>query len=121
MLAQRGQGCRAYARFAALCALSQVVRVLGARAPQQEMTQSRVMRRRIRRLSSQILLAQLAILVVSMLVGFLLLAQTARSNLDSDYQARAAAIAQTFAGMPEIQNCMANGGTGCDATVQNLA
>ena len=79
------------------------------------------MRRRIRRLSSQILLAQLAILVVSMLVGFLLLAQTARSNLDADYQARAAAIAQTFAGMPEIQNCMANGGTGCDATVQNLA
>ena len=51
------------------------------------------MRRRIRRLSSQILLAQLAILAASMLIGFLLLAQTARANLDADYQARAAAIA----------------------------
>ncbi len=79
------------------------------------------MRRRIRRLSSQILLAQLAILAVSMLIGFLLLAQTARANLDADYQARAAAIAQTFAGIPDIQNCMTNGGTGCATTVQDLA
>ncbi|KQR51270.1 histidine kinase [Leifsonia sp. Leaf336] len=79
------------------------------------------MRRRIRRLSSQILLAQLAILAASMLIGFLLLAQTARANLDADYQARAAAIAQTFAGMPDIQNCMTTGGTGCATTVQNLA
>ncbi|MCI0157042.1 sensor histidine kinase [Leifsonia shinshuensis] len=79
------------------------------------------MRRRIRRLSSQILLAQLAILAASMLIGFLLLAQTARANLDADYQARAAAIAQTFAGIPDIQNCMTSGGTGCAATVQELA
>ena len=56
-----------------------------------------------------------------MLIGFLLLAQTARANLDADYQARAAAIAQTFAGIPDIQNCMATGGTACDTTVQNLA
>ncbi len=80
-----------------------------------------MMRRRIRRLSSQILLAQLAILAVSMLIGFLLLAQTARANLDADFQARAAAIAQTFAGIPDVQNCLANGGPGCAATVQSLA
>lgn len=56
-----------------------------------------------------------------MLIGFLLLAQTARANLDADYQARAAAIAQTFAGIPDIQNCMTSGGTGCTSTVQDLA
>lgn len=56
-----------------------------------------------------------------MLIGFLLLAQTARANLDSDYQARAAAIAQTFAGIPDIQDCLAYGGPGCAASVQSLA
>ncbi|MGN7797650.1 ATP-binding protein [Leifsonia sp. 22587] len=79
------------------------------------------MRRRIRRLSSQILLAQVAILTASMLIGFLLFAQTARSNLDADYQARAAGIAQTFAGIPEIRACMTSGGPDCATTVQTLA
>ncbi|WP_158866121.1 sensor histidine kinase [Leifsonia sp. AG29] len=79
------------------------------------------MRRRIKRLSSQILLAQLVILTASMAIGFALFAQTARSNLDADYQARAAAIAQTFAGIPAIQTCISTGGPDCAATVQNLA
>ncbi|MEO7018402.1 MAG: sensor histidine kinase [Leifsonia sp.] len=79
------------------------------------------MRRRIRKLSSQIFLAQLVILTVSMAVGFALFAQTARGNLDEDFEARAALIAQTFAGIPTIQRCMADGGPGCDATIQDLA
>lgn len=79
------------------------------------------MRRRIRRLSSQILLAQVAILTASMAIGFVLFAQTARSNLDTDYQARAAGIAQTFAGIPEIRACMTSGGPECASTVQSLA
>ena len=79
------------------------------------------MRRRIRRLSSQILLAQVAILTASMVIGFVLFAQTARSNLDADYQARAAGIAQTFAGIPEIRSCMTSGGPDCATTVQALA
>jgi two-component system CitB family sensor kinase len=80
-----------------------------------------VVRRRIRKLSSQILLAQMLILIVSIGVGFVLFAQTARSNLDQAFQTRAAAIAQTFAGIPAIRSCMADGGPGCASTVQDLA
>ena len=58
------------------------------------------MRRRIRKLSSQIFLAQLVILVVSLAIAFALFATTARDNLDHEYQARAAAIAETFAEIP---------------------
>lgn len=77
--------------------------------------------RRIRKLSSQIFLAQLLILIVSIGVGFVLFAQTARSNLDEAFQSRAAAIAQTFAGIPSIRSCISDGGAGCATTVQNLA
>lgn len=79
------------------------------------------MRRWIRKLSSQIFLAQLVILIVSMGAGFALFAQTARGNLDADFQARAAAIAQTFAEVPAIRDCMASDGAGCAATIQHLA
>ena len=79
------------------------------------------MRRRIRKISTQVFLAQVVILILSMAVGFALFAQTARANLDQDFQARAAAIAETFAGNPAIQECLANGGSGCATTVQNLA
>ncbi len=79
------------------------------------------MRRRIRKISTQVFLAQVVILVLTMVVGFVLFAQTARGNLDQDFQARAATIAETFAGYPTIQKCLADGGPGCDATVQNLA
>ena len=67
------------------------------------------------------MLAQVAILTASMVIGFVLFAQTARSNLDADYQARAAGIAQTFAGIPEIRSCMTSGGPDCATTVQALA
>jgi two-component system CitB family sensor kinase len=79
------------------------------------------MRRRIRKLSSQIFLAQLAILTVSLGVGFVLFAQTARTNLDEAFQARAAAIAQTFSAMPQIRSCMATDGPGCAHAIQDLA
>jgi two-component system CitB family sensor kinase len=79
------------------------------------------MRRRIRKLSSQIFLAQTAILAASIGVGFALFATTARAHLDEEYQARAAAIAQTFAQIPTIQSCMSSNGPGCAGTVQHLA
>lgn len=79
------------------------------------------MRRRIRKLSSQIFLAQLVILVVSLAVGFVLFAQTARDHLDHDYQTRAAAIAQTFAQIPTIRECMSTQAPGCAAQEQDLA
>ncbi|WP_285115554.1 sensor histidine kinase [Leifsonia sp. fls2-241-R2A-40a] len=63
----------------------------------------------------------MAILTASMVIGFVLFAQTARANLDADYQARAAGIAQTFAGMPAIQSCMTTPSAGCEATMQSLA
>lgn len=77
--------------------------------------------RPLRKISSQIFLAQIAILTITMLVGFALFAGAARANLDHDYQARAAAIAQTFAGVPGIRTCMASEAAGCARTVQSLA
>ncbi len=79
------------------------------------------MRRRVRKLSSQILLAQIVILAVSLAVGFLLFAQTARQQLDVEYQARAAAIAQTFAENPTIRDCLSTSTPPCGNTVQVLA
>jgi len=77
--------------------------------------------RPLRKISSQIFLAQIAILTISMLVGFVLFAGEARANLDHDYQTRAAAIGLTFAGVPGIRSCMAENGPGCAQTVQGLS
>ncbi len=79
------------------------------------------MRRRIRKLSSQIFLAQLVILIVSLAVAFLLFANTARENLDHDYQARAAAIAETVAEIPAVQDCMASDDPACQPMLQSIA
>jgi two-component system CitB family sensor kinase len=77
--------------------------------------------RRIRRISTQIFFAQLAILTASMAIGFGLFATTARGQIDSEYQHRAAAIAQTVAAMPDVRECMAQESTGCDTTLQDAA
>ncbi|MEO7720591.1 MAG: sensor histidine kinase [Pseudolysinimonas sp.] len=79
------------------------------------------MRRRIRKLSSQIFLAQLAILTVSLAVAFLLFAQTTRDNLDHEYQTRASDIAQTFAENLSVRACIPTGPPECAAEVQSLA
>lgn len=79
------------------------------------------MRRRMRKLSSQIFLTQTVILAVSLGVGFALFASTVRAHLDEEYQARAAAIARTFAQIPTIQTCMTTDAPGCAAAVQRLA
>ncbi len=76
---------------------------------------------RIRKLSSQIFVAQLAILIATMAVGFVLFAWAQRNHLDAQYQARAAAIAETVAAVPAIRGCMASEGPGCAVTIQNLA
>jgi len=79
------------------------------------------MRRRIRKLSSQIFLAQLAILVVSLAVAFVLFATTARDNLDHQYQTRAAAIAESVAEIPAVQDCMATNDPACQPMLQAVA
>jgi two-component system CitB family sensor kinase len=75
----------------------------------------------MRKLSSQIFLAQTVILAVSLGVGFALFAATARGHLDEEFQSRAAAIAQTFAQIPTVQDCMTTDRPGCAAAVQGLA
>jgi len=79
------------------------------------------MRRRVRKLSSQIFLAQVAILIVTLGLAFLLFAQTARDHLDHEYQTRAAAIAETFAENPTVRNCIPSGAADCPEQVQALA
>jgi two-component system, CitB family, sensor kinase len=112
----------------ALPALIEVLRVLrtpralSAKKPEVTMngTMSTV-RLRMRKLSSQIFVAQLAILTATMLVGFLLFARAERNHLDSQYQARAAAIAETVAAVPAIRSCMAAEKPGCGAAIQSFA
>ena len=79
------------------------------------------MRRRFRRISSQIFLAQLVILTTSMAVGFALFAQHARANLDYDFQTRAAAIAETVATVPDVQRCLTRPASACTSPLQDLA
>ena len=76
---------------------------------------------RIRKLSTHMFLAHLVILTVSTAGGFALFAATARGHLDEEYQARAAAIAQTFAQNESVRSCVAARTTTCDADVQQLA
>jgi two-component system CitB family sensor kinase len=71
---------------------------------------------RVRRLSSQIFAAQLAILAVTVLIGFLLFVHEERIQLDRQYEQRAAAIAQTVAGVPSIGRCLTGGD--CPLSVQ---
>lgn len=75
----------------------------------------------MRRLSSQILLAQLAILSATIVVGFALFAHGARGHLDAQYEARAASIASSVSGVPTIRSCMAHEAPGCPAQIRQTA
>jgi two-component system CitB family sensor kinase len=79
------------------------------------------MRNRMRRLSSQIFVAQLVILTVAMAVGFVLLARVEREHLDAQYESRAGSIAETVAGVPAIRSCMANERPGCARIIESFA
>src|SRR6478672_3738707 len=78
-------------------------------------------RSRMRKLSSQFFVAQLAILTATMLVGFVLFANAERSHLDTEYQERAALIAETVAGVPDVKRCMATEDPGCAAVLEDFA
>ena len=80
-----------------------------------------VMRGRLGRLSSQIFVAQLVILIATVLIGFLLLVRTERHHLDRQFEQRAASIAEATAAVPQIRECLANPKPGCGATVQHIA
>ena len=75
----------------------------------------------MRRLSSQIFVAQLAILTTMILVGFALFVGVERAHLDTQYEARAAAIAETTADVPAIRACMQQQTAGCAGMIQGVA
>jgi two-component system, CitB family, sensor kinase len=74
-----------------------------------------------RKLSTQIFIAQLAILTATVLIGFGLFARVERGQLDREYEARAASIAQTVADDPAIQDCLAGRGRPCPQSIQTIA
>jgi two-component system CitB family sensor kinase len=80
-----------------------------------------VWRRSTRKLSTQIFIAQLAILTATVLIGFVLFARTERSQLYRQYEERAGAIAQTVAGVPDIQACLQHIADRCHESVQSVA
>ena len=74
----------------------------------------------MRKLSTQIFAAQLAILVLTVAIGFVLFAREERAQLDRQYEQRAASIAQAVAGVPAIISCMQAPSAPC-SDVQTIA
>ena len=75
----------------------------------------------MRKLSSQIFVGQVAILVATMLVGFVLFAREERSQLDLQYQQRALSIAESVAAIEQVQECLTPGAAPCGNLVQTVA
>jgi two-component system CitB family sensor kinase len=75
----------------------------------------------MRRLSSQIFVGQLAILVVTVLVGFWLFARQEQAALNTEYKQQALTIAQTVAGIPEVGSCLETEGEACGDNIQQIA
>lgn len=74
----------------------------------------------MRKLSTQILASQTAILAVTVVVGFALLVRGERTHLDHVYERRAAAIAATTAQVPDIRRCLMTTAS-CGDLVQQIA
>jgi two-component system CitB family sensor kinase len=79
-----------------------------------------VLRRR-RQLSSRILASVVGILLASSVVGFALVTLSQRSELESQYEQRALAIARTFAAMPSIRQALADPTPAARRLIQSLA
>jgi two-component system CitB family sensor kinase len=80
-----------------------------------------VLRFSARKLSTQILVSQLVILTATVVIGFVLFANVERSQLDHQYEQRAGAIAQTVAGVPDIQACLQRLPGQCHEPIQSVA
>ena len=76
-----------------------------------------------RKLSSQIFVSNVLVLLAVVLVGFGLFARQEKRQLDQEFMDKSLAIAESVAGVPEIRECMEFGTQieGCDSTVQNIA
>jgi two-component system CitB family sensor kinase len=75
----------------------------------------------MRKLWAQILVAQLAILTATVVIGFALFARTEKSQLDRQYEERAGAIAQTVAAIPDVQACLQGIAAQCHEPIQSVA
>ncbi|HEU5426798.1 MAG TPA: sensor histidine kinase [Actinocrinis sp.] len=75
----------------------------------------------MRRLSTQILVSQIAILVAVVLGGFALFAYQQRGQLDHQTEQRAVDIAGTVAGIPEVGACLETEGGACGDSIQQIA
>jgi len=75
----------------------------------------------MRRLSTQIFAGQVAILVATILVGFVLFANEERSQLDLQYREQALSIAQTVAADTEVGQCLTPGAKPCGGEIQQIA
>lgn len=91
----------------------------GARALARWFAPRRPAGRRSHRLSSRILSLQLAILLVTSLIGFVLVGWAQRNQIDGQNEQRALDIAATVAAEPEIRRVMAYGPD--RGEVQNIA
>ena len=75
----------------------------------------------MRKLWTQILVAQLAILTATVVFGFGLFARTEKAQLDRRYEERAGAIAQTVAAIPDVQACVQGIAARCHEPIQSIA
>ncbi|MBS2538720.1 sensor histidine kinase [Catenulispora sp. NF23] len=74
-----------------------------------------------RRLSSQIFVSQVSILLAVVLVGFGLFAVQERKQVDRQYMDEALQIAQTVADTPQVRTCIDFPSPNCDGTLQDIA
>lgn len=77
--------------------------------------------RRRRQLSNRILTSVVGILIATTLVGFVLTTLSDRAHLESQYQQRALAVAETFAGMPSIRQAIVTRTRAARRQIQALA
>ena len=75
----------------------------------------------MRKLSSQIFVAQLAILIATVATGFALFVRVEHQQLDREYEQRSAAIAQTVAGAPDVGACLEHIAALCTQPIQTVA
>ena len=79
------------------------------------------MLRRRRQLSTRILTSVVGILLASTVVGFVLITLSQRSELETQYEQRALAIARTFAAIPSIRQALDRPTPAARRLIQSLA
>src|SRR5437588_2821139 len=75
-------------------------------------TGQEVMRTRVQRLSTQVVIMMVTILVVTLAAGFAVVQHNLNSQLDEQYEHRALAVAQTLAAEPSLQRAVRAGDPG---------